>query len=250
MKNIKAEVRTHRLNFIQPATTSRDTLRVKQVWYVKILNGDDPSQYGIGEIAPILGLSIESEKEIDYAINSILDGHLDPEMHHTTPSVRMGLEMALADYNSTTDQMYFESAFASGLKEQLINGLVWMGDAQYMLDQVTSKLELGFSTLKLKIGTLDFKTELDILRSIRSKHSAEQITIRVDANGAFGKDAAEKLKLLSEFDLHSIEQPIPAGNWKDMAQLCQDSPLDIALDEELIGIHETDQKKRLLETIR
>ena len=249
MTNLKVEVRTHRLNFIRPATTSRDTLRNKQVWYVKISNGDDQNHYGIGEIAPILGLSIESEKEIDYAISQMKSGELDPKAFSSTPSVRMGLETALADYVSTKDQTYFESTFANGLKGQLINGLIWMGDSGYMLEQITAKLTQGFSTIKLKIGTLDFESELDILRSIRTTYSAEEITIRVDANGAFGKDVESKLEQLAELDLHSIEQPIEAGNWQEMARLCTTSSLPIALDEELIGIHDSEQKKQLLEII-
>ncbi len=250
MTSLKAEIRKHALKFIRPATTSRNTLTTKDVWYIRLSNSLSSIDYGLGEIAPIFGLSIETEAQVERAISDLMAGNLNPASYIDTPSVRMALETAFADLHTTRDQHYFDSSFAEGLSGQLINGLIWMGDSTYMIDQISSKLELGFTTLKLKIGTLDFKTELDILRLIRERHSANDITIRVDANGAFARDAWTKLAQLAELDLHSIEQPIQAGNWEEMAKLCATTPLAIALDEELIGVHDRATRQDLLNTIQ
>jgi o-succinylbenzoate synthase len=250
MTSLKAEIRKHALKFIRPATTSRNTLITKDVWYVRLSTALPSNKSGFGEIAPIIGLSFETEAQLEQAMSSLLAGNLDPESYIDTPSVKMALETAYADLNTTRGQHYFDSSFAEGLSGQLINGLIWMGDSKFMIEQISSKLELGFTTLKLKIGTLDFKSELDILRLIRERHSANEITIRVDANGAFARDASVKLAQLAELDLHSIEQPIQAGNWEDMAKLCATTPLDIALDEELIGVHDSASRQQLLSTIK
>jgi L-alanine-DL-glutamate epimerase-like enolase superfamily enzyme len=103
----------------------------------------------------------------------------------------------------------------------------------------------------MKVGAIDFDTEIRLLEGIRKRFSAEQMVLRVDANGAFSSlEALNKLKQLAALDIHSIEQPIPAGNWKQMAQLCAETPLDIALDEELIGINLTGEKRQLLREIK
>ena len=145
----------------------------------------------------------------------------------------------------------FPSKFTQGKDDILINGLIWMGDKAFMQKQIKEKLNQGFNTIKLKIGAIDFNTELDLLKSIRNEYTSDEIELRVDANGAFQpKDALEKLKRLSDFNLHSIEQPIKARQWHEMAELCAKTPLPIALDEELIGIFENYDKEKLIQTIK
>ncbi|MFT6755473.1 MAG: L-alanine-DL-glutamate epimerase-like enolase superfamily enzyme, partial [Urechidicola sp.] len=144
----------------------------------------------------------------------------------------------------------FPSNFTEGIDSIPINGLIWMGSDQFMHQQIKEKLESGFTTIKMKIGAIDFNTELSLLKSIRKEYNANEIELRVDANGAFDpKEALEKLKRLSEMELHSIEQPIKQGQWQEMARLCEETPLDIALDEELIGIHFVTKKEELLLTV-
>jgi L-alanine-DL-glutamate epimerase-like enolase superfamily enzyme len=100
------------------------------------------------------------------------------------------------------------------------------------------------------VGGLDFEKECDVLQYIRRKYFREEITIRLDANGAFKPDEAlYKLKELSKFTIHSIEQPLKTGA-PELPELCAQSPIPVALDEELIGTHEFLQKKSLLEKIR
>ena len=70
----------------------------------------------------------------------------------------------------------------------------------------------------------------------------------MDANGAFTPDEAlDKLRRLAKYDIHSIEQPIRAGQPEAMAKLCRESPVPIALDEELIGVRD---RAPLLDTIQ
>jgi o-succinylbenzoate synthase len=167
------------------------------------------------------------------------------------PSIAFGLEQAYMSLQSKDPFILYPSNFTKGDDSIAINGLIWMGDEAFMRNQIAAKLDGGFSTLKLKIGAIDFKTELNLLSMIRKEFSADEIELRVDANGAFKpKDALEKLKRLSEYELHSIEQPIKPQQWQDMASLCARTPLPIALDEELIGVFTSSAKQKLLETIQ
>src|SRR5690606_1110661 len=153
--------------------------------------------------------------------------------------------------NSESPFVLFSSEFTRGEKAIPINGLVWMGDKSFMKEQISEKLKQGFTCIKMKIGAIDFKTELELLKSIRKEFSASEVELRVDANGAFSpKEALEKLKVLSDLQLHSIEQPIKQGQWQEMARLCEETPLPIALDEELIGIFSEGEKSNLIETIK
>jgi L-alanine-DL-glutamate epimerase-like enolase superfamily enzyme len=156
----------------------------------------------------------------------------------------------LLDLKNGGDQILFPSAFTRGEEGIPINGLIWMGTPEFMKQQIRSKLESGFRCIKLKIGALDFKTEFELLKDIRKEFSADEITLRVDANGAYSlKTALENLKRLADLQIHSIEQPIEAGRWNEMAELCRKSPIPIGLDEELIGISSRFEMQKLLETI-
>ena len=167
------------------------------------------------------------------------------------PSIQFGLEQALLSVKSKNPFELFSSGFTKGTDSISINGLIWMGDKSFMQKQIKEKLQSGFTTIKLKIGAIDFNTELDLLRNIRKEFSVNDIELRVDANGAFHpKEALEKLNQLSEFQLHSIEQPIKAGQWDEMAGLCEKTPLAIALDEELIGVFKRSDKEKMIQSIR
>jgi o-succinylbenzoate synthase len=255
---VKTTLEYYPLQFIRPAGTSRGVMNVKQSWFLRI---EDRGIVGIGEISIIEGLSpeYEDQQQFEHLINQCCDafdsGEIHPENLKTElkdfPSLLFAFESALMDLQNGGKQLYFNNGFSSGLKKIPINGLVWMGDEGYMQEQISEKLKQGFTTIKMKIGAIDLETELSILRAIRKEHSAEEITLRVDANGAFSpEEAKELLKKLAKLEIHSIEQPIRAGNWKAMKELCATTPTPIALDEELIGINERNQKIELLETIQ
>lgn len=167
------------------------------------------------------------------------------------PSIQFGVETAFKSLHSKNPFVIFPSEFTQSKASIPINGLVWMGDKTFMKEQISEKLKQGFTCIKMKIGAIDFKTELELLKSIRKEFSASEVELRVDANGGFStKEALEKLKVLSDLNLHSIEQPIKQGQWQEMARLCEETPLDIALDEELIGIFQKKEKIELLNTIK
>jgi o-succinylbenzoate synthase len=210
---------------------------------------------GYGECSLIDGLSPDNVDELTRTLDNLIR---DPQqmlphirkMDHL-PSFQFGFETAFFDSLQKNGGILFPSAFTSGEKGIQINGLIWMGTKEYMLEQIKEKLDLGFSCLKLKIGAINFEDELAVLSYIRTHFDANQLELRVDANGAFNPDdASEKLKRLSEHQLHSIEQPIKQGQWNEMAHLCQTTPISIALDEELIGITSIEQKTAMLETIK
>ncbi len=179
------------------------------------------------------------------------DGRIPTEMLLDYPSIRFGLETALQNFHAGGSWKLWDSDFTRGQAGITTNGLIWMGTFEEMYARIEEKMQLGFRCIKLKIGAIDFEHELALLAFIRQHFSPEQVELRVDANGAFTPgDAMKKLEKLAAFTLHSIEQPIRAGQWEEMARLCHTSPVAIALDEELIGINERHRKEMLLNTIR
>ena len=250
---MQASFKKYILNFKQASGTSRGILKTKETYFLIIKEND---KIGIGECGLFRGLSIDDrpdyEKKLQWVCDNILldKGALLKELCEF-PSIQFGVEQALLSLQSNNPFELFPSNFTKGKEGILINGLIWMGDKAFMKQQISEKLKTGFTTIKLKIGALDFDTELNLLQSIRSDFTADEIELRVDANGAFKpNEALEKLKKLSEYDLHSIEQPIKAGQLDEMTKLCANTPLPIALDEELIGVFSTTDKEKLIDTIK
>ena len=251
--NMTANYFKHTLNFKRPSGTSRGILTQKDTWFITLKDGQNE---GLGECGVFKGLSIDDvpnyEDVLKWTCSNInlgLDVLLDELEAY--PSIQFGLEMAFLSLESQNKFDLFPSNFTNGKSDISINGLIWMGDAVFMKQQIKEKIESGFKCIKLKIGAINFETELALLKSIRKTFSSKDIELRVDANGAFNpSDALEKLKQLSEFELHSIEQPIRQGQLDIMAELCAKTPLPIALDEELIGVTNVTNKEELLQTIQ
>ena len=248
---MKASFKKYTLQFKQPAGTSRGVYKTRDSWFLFL---EDNGITGIGECAPLPGLSMEPPDQIESQLTKVCQAPAgfigQPELLSEWPSILFAMETALLDLGNGGRRTLFESDFTHGKTGIPINGLIWMGAPEYMKQQIREKLDAGFRCIKLKIGAIDFQTELEILQSIRKTFSAAEITLRVDANGAFTmNDAPEKLKRLADLDLHSIEQPVAAGRWSEMAELCATSPLPVALDEELIGITSPEMKMKLLRQI-
>lgn len=245
-------VKTFKFNF--RARTSRGLMRDKVSWFIKLWNTADPSVVGIGECGPLPGLSIDASPDfqtnLEKIVNSIdcdrlewdgLQKIVPPEL----PSIRFGLETAFLDLKNGGHRVIYENDFLKGAPLP-INGLIWMGDLDFMMNQVNQKIALGFRCIKLKVGGLDFDRECDVLEYIRKRYFRDNIEIRLDANGAFKlDDALFKLNELAKFNIHSIEQPIKAG-LPEMEELCRKSPVKVAFDEELIGVSGYDKKVELL----
>ena len=250
---MQATYKKYILNFKRPSGTSRGVLTVKETWFIKIEDGDN---FGYGECGILRGLSIDDrpdyETKLKWACENIHLGKNELwEALIEFPSIQFGIEMAFQSLKNENEFELFSSAFTKGEDAIAINGLIWMGEKDFMKSQIEDKLRSGFNCIKMKIGAIDFDTEIELLKYIRAQYSAEEIELRVDANGAFDpKNALEKLKRLSELKLHSIEQPIKQGNWEEMAKLGAETPLPIALDEELIGVFDVTKKKTLLQTIQ
>ena len=250
---IKANYKKYILNFKNPSGTSRGILITKETWFILL---EKNGKTGVGETGLFRGLSIDDVsnyeekliwvcKNINLGLDTLLSEVID------FPSIQFGLEQAFLSLKSKDKFELFPSQFTQGEKSIPINGLVWMGEKEFMKNQIKEKLKTGFSCIKMKIGAIDFDTEIELLKSIRKEFSSKEIELRVDANGAFNpKKALEKLQILSELEIHSIEQPIKQGQVNEMAQLCAKTPLPIALDEELIGVFSSEEKKKLLEFIQ
>lgn len=249
---MKASYHKYFLQFKRPSGTSRGILTEKETWFLIIEND---GKKGIGECGLLRGLSFDDRPDYEDKLRWVCENiHLGEaqlwKLLLEFPSIQFGVEMAFRSLESENPFLLFPSEFTENIKAIPINGLVWMGDEAFMKQQIEEKIATGFSCIKLKIGALDFEKELGLLRFIRANFTPEQIEIRVDANGAFDSESAlDKIFELSEFKLHSIEQPIQKNNTDSMAVLCKNTNLPIALDEELIGVTNYTEKEKLLQKI-
>ena len=246
---IKAEWCSYKLVFNFLAKTSREEMRTKETYFVRIFDTDQPEIFGLGECALFKGLSADDVPEFENRLDEACRQPLEslPQMS----AIRFGLETALADFQNGGKRIILDNDWISGLHPIAINGLIWMGDKAEMVRRVEEKITKGFKILKLKIGGINFDEEISILKSIRERFDHKQLEIRLDANGSFTPvNALDRLDKLSKFDIHSIEQPIAAGQREAMRRICIESPIAIALDEELIGFNSTEAKREILSEIR
>lgn len=248
---MKAEYFKYLLKFKRPSGTSRGVLYEKETYILEI---SDHEKKGVGECALFRGLSYDDRPDYEEKLNWLC-GNIQQDYEFLKnelkgfPSIWLGYEQAFLNLKHG-GKLYFPSEFTEKKSSMMINGLIWMGDMNFMEEQIREKLDEGFYCIKLKIG-VDWKSEHEILQKLRQKFSKEKLELRVDANGGFSKENAVKvLQQLSDLQIHSIEQPIKAGNWDDMADLCISTPTPIALDEELIGIIDPDKKRTLIETVK
>lgn len=261
---LKFSYQPYTLDFKFEAGTSRGVLTEKKTYFVTVHDDLHPELIGIGECGPLVKLSIDDTKDFELHVSercSSLTGITLPKTQDeifqlvaskipsTLPAIRFGMEMALLDHLHGGKRIVFDNEFVKG-QPIPINGLIWMGHSESMLLQINEKVDQKFNCIKLKIGSLDFDKECDVLEYVRNKYYAKDIILRVDANGAFKADQAlNKLHKLSTFQLHSIEQPIATGQHEVMRSLCANTPVPIALDEELIGVNTYEEKRKMLEYI-
>ena len=239
------------LHFKQPAGTSRGVYTERKSWFVYLSDGQ---RTGVGECAPLPNLSCDDIPNYttvlaQFCADLCQTGEINYDALRDYPSMLFGLETALLSLHHSS--LLFDTAFSRGEVGIPINGLVWMGNYEEMLQRIEDKLAQGFHCIKLKIGAIDFEQELDLVKRIRDRFSFHEVELRLDANGAFPfEEALYKLELLSQYQIHSIEQPIRQGQWAYMAELCRESPLPIALDEELIGVNDPEMKAHMLRVIK
>ena len=244
----------YELKFKIPAKTSRNVFTKRGIFLITLSN-TQTGQEGIGEASPLSLLSVDDVPDYQAVLEKKLQefcevGSLDLLSLDSYPSIRFGIETALLNMSADSEGVIFNSDFTARKKPIPINGLVWMNDSAKMYDEAIQKIQAGFDVIKIKVGTLDFDEECRLLENIRKQFSAFKITLRVDANGAFAPDdALEKLNELKRFDLHSIEQPIASGQWDWMQKICAESPIDIALDEELIGLNVYEEANKMIKHI-
>lgn len=247
----QARFKAYTFKFKTPACTSRGVLHEKKSWFL-ILKSNNLS--GIGECSLIPDLSPDDNSEYPFVIENLCNfvnegNHPDKFDLSAFPSIRFGLETALMDLKNGGKSIIYPSDFTAGIRSIPVNGLIWMGDRDYMEKQIQEKIQTGYTCIKLKIGSIDFETEIDILQNLRRAYP--EIEIRLDANGAFKPDEAlMKLNNLSKFSIHSIEQPIKPGQVEQMAEICKESQIPVALDEELIGLEDVKQPGKLLEHVK
>ena len=284
----KIDISERTLHFKQPAGTSRGVYTTRHSYYLTLTSDEMPGVEGVGECATLPDLSCDAKPEYEMTLRQVCQmveqmGRIPYDMIRAYPSITFGLETAFASFFDAAKKKLgamnlsegktsveilkeagvsvpagmenltdlFDSPFGRGEEGITINGLVWMGTYEEMLARLEEKLQAGFHCVKLKIGAIDFFKELDLIKRIRDVYTKELVELRVDANGGFlPENAMSQLEALAKYDIHSIEQPIKQHQWPKMAQLCRETPLPIALDEELIGVNVRSMKQALLDTIR
>ena len=268
----KIDISERTLHFKQPAGTSRGVYTTRHSYFLTLSDSNYPDVKGVGECATLPDLSCDAKPEYEVTLRQVCQmveqmERIPYDMIRAYPSITFGLESAFADFFHQANRALkgafvapawagdlahlYDSPFARGEEGITINGLVWMGTYDEMYERLEEKLKAGFHCVKLKIGAIDFYKELDLIKHIRQDFSKEQVELRVDANGGFTpENAMSRLEALAQYDIHSIEQPIKQHQWPKMAVLCRESPLPIALDEELIGVNVKSMKQALLDTIR
>jgi o-succinylbenzoate synthase len=252
----KASYTKYNLQFKQPSGTSRGVLTEKPTYFIQLWKDENPCIIGIGECSILKGLSIDDVEnyedklaDVCQNINSYLES-IGVKLA-AFPSIIFGIETALKDFENDGKRILFPSDFTDGIEGISINGLIWMGNIGFMKEQLRSKVEEGFRCIKIKIGAIEFEEELKFLITMRKEYPENYFEIRLDANGAFSpSEVREKLRRLSKYKIHSIEQPIKQGNRAEMALLCKESPIPIALDEELIGINSYAEKEALVSSVK
>jgi len=255
MSRYHIEITTRVFHFKEPAGTSRGVYHTRTSRFVRLTCDDMPGIAGVGECAPLPRLSCDDVPDYDAVLRRHCDdvcarGSIDVDALRDWPSMLFGLETAWRQLHAGGSTALSATPFARGQEGIPINGLVWMGDFDTMAARLEQKLAQGFSCVKIKIGAIDFADEIALIARLRDRYGSDRIELRVDANGAFSPaEAMDRLRQLALYDIHSIEQPIMAGQWQEMARLCASSPLSIALDEELIGVNTLERKRALLDTI-
>lgn len=251
---MKASYCRYVLQFKHPSGTSRGVLTEKETYFLKLQEDDRPdSPFGIGECAVFRGLSVDDVPGYEDKLKELCRNirYDQPTDLDDFPSIRFGLETAIYDLAGGCVRKLFPSAFTEGLEGIPINGLVWMGTKEEMEARIDEKIRAGFTTLKLKVGAIDDESELGLVKHIRQKYPSDVLTIRLDANGGFSpRNALVRLEAFAKYGIHSIEQPIRAGQWEEMRRLCDSSPIDIALDEELIGISRPQDMAEMLDAVK
>jgi len=251
---LQASFFPYTLYFKKPSGTSRGILHERKTWFLLLRQKNNPAKKGIGECAPLKGLSVDDRHDFESTLTKLCadirnisywlrDGLKE------FPSIKFGLETALLDFHNSCNRILYPSGFTTGKKSIPTNGLIWMGDFESMKAQAEQKITEGFRCIKMKIGAIEFEKEFSLLQFIREKYPETEL--RADANGAFNPgDALHKLEKLAQLKIHSVEQPIKHGQRKEMAKLCRETPVPIALDEELIGIKTLAEKTELLHAIQ
>lgn len=250
---MKAVYAPYRLIFKNPSGTSRGILTYKDTYFIKIWDEENPGHYGIGECALFKGLSKEDNNTYEDKLRELCENIAKDEATDLSAysSIMFGFEGAIFDFSSGGKRIMMPSQFTAGDMRIPINGLVWMGSKDEMISRIDEKVKAGFHTIKLKVGAIDFESELLMVKHIREKYSEKDLEIRLDANGGFtAENALERLDRFSKYNIHSIEQPVKAGQFDVMKDVCEKSAIPVALDEELIGISDSKLKEEMIQYIK
>lgn len=242
---LKCRVYPQTFKFSFAAATSKSDLIDRKSWFPVISDGDN---FGIGECAPMPNFSIDWRDDFEdklfstcAAIQSLDYADLSEEYIYQNlgleqfPSIVFGFETAIKDLKNGGDRVIFRNSFVDQQRPIPINGLIWMSEVETMWQEINQKINLGFRCIKIKVGSrkVSFDEELSLLKKIRQNWGSDEITIRLDANGAFSSlEAQSKLEQLARFDIDSIEQPLKVRD-PYIVELCKISPISIVLDEEL-----------------
>ena len=165
--------------FAFKARTSRGLMKNKTSWFIKLWDDLYPQTVGVGECGPLPGLSHDAQPNFENVLENVITNlnkqtqrgistlqNLYDIIPSGFPSLIFGFETAFLDLQNGGKRVIYENGFFSG-KQIPINGLIWMGDLDFMMNQINQKITHGFTCIKVKVGGLDFDRECDMLQYIR-----------------------------------------------------------------------------------
>lgn len=122
------------------------------------------------------------------------------------------------------------ASFLGGYQTEVPVGLSLgvTGDVAEVIERINQALALGYRRVKLKIKP---GKDIEYLRQVREEFP--DLCLQVDANMAYAIEDVDTLTQLDQFDLHMIEQPFPARDWRSTQALQQKLQTPICLDESI-----------------
>lgn len=247
MRPDAVELRVIALPMVSPFVASHGTVSTRTVVIVRLL-GDDLE--GWGECAA-LPEPTYSDEFVDDAFLTLRD-HLVPRMLapgtpvdasslpslfadvHGHPMAKASLELALLDAEGRRSGIPLARLLGPhppGPSPSVPAGVA-LGLASTPDDlaaDVAARVAEGYGRIKLKIAP---DRDIDFVRAAREVAGAT-ISLSVDANCAYSLDDTNVLAELDQFDLSYIEQPLPADDLLDHAELARRISTPICLDESL-----------------
>jgi o-succinylbenzoate synthase len=245
MRNVNrictTKIKPYRLPLRQPWVSAKDTLAVRQGWWIFI--GTEEGLAGFGDCAPLPCMGTEDLPQAQRQLQSALDTllHSEPikalsmlDNWQPFPATRCALETALIDLLARQSGVplakWLNRRACNSIK---INAMIGSLDAEVETRAWLAYQE-GFKLLKIKLGVKPWAHELDRLQKL-ALQLPEHILFRLDANGSWNKpEAYQIIAELKNLPVESLEEPLARPDARTLREMQSFVPWPLALDESLV----------------